>query len=293
MGAHEPWYAYLYLIPLLLLPWTPFTGFALFRAVRDGSFLLPIYRLLICWVLPGLALLSISAFKAKHYTIPLLPPFVVLAAIGFSQYLAIRRSAVRLHSGWLWGAVAVGMSVATCVILAAGPRGQWGMIVAIAIAGVGLSLMIEAERRRCIDWVRRIAFGTVWCVMTCVAWGVLPAHDSYRPLAELATRINARGVQAEPIFMVRLPDNAITYYLEPRVARYDQEFDFADALANRKGSDPLYIVAPLKSRAVLAAHGRLETLDESGPVGKHGADANRAMLFRLTPDNRERMATRP
>ncbi len=292
MGAHEPWYAYLYLIPLLLLPWTPFTGFALFRAVRDGSFLLPIYRMLICWVLPGLALLSISAFKAKHYTIPLLPPFVVLAAIGFSQYLAIRRSAVRLHSAWLWGAVAVGVSIAAGVILAAGPRGTGGMVAAIVIAGVGLSLMIEAERRRRMDWVRRFAFGTVWCVMTCVAWGVLPAHDSYRPLAELATRINARGEQAEPLYMVRLPDNAITYYLEPRIARYDQEPDFAEALANRDGSEPLYIVAPFKSRDALAAHGRLETLDESGPVGKHGADANRAMLFRLTPTPASGLATR-
>ncbi len=175
MGAHEPWFAYLYLIPMLLLPWTPWALLASFRALRDGAFFLPIYRLLVCWLMPGLLLLSVSAFKAKHYTIPLLPPLVMLSAVGFAQYLAMRRSAARLHFGWLWGMTAVGMIVAIGWVTAAAPRGQAGLLLSIITAGIGVAAMIEMERRRWIDWVKRIAFGTAWCVMACVAWLVLPA----------------------------------------------------------------------------------------------------------------------
>ncbi len=294
MGAHEPWFAYGYLIPMLLLPWTPWALLASFRALRDGAFFLPIYRLLVCWLLPGLLLLSVSAFKAKHYTIPLLPPLVMLSAIGFAHYLAIRRSAARLHSAWLWGATALGTVVAIAIVVAAAaPRGQAGLVIAIITAGIGVAAMIEMERRRRMDWVKRIAFGTAWCVMACVAWLVLPAHDSYRPLAELAERINEREPKLDELYMVRLPDSAMTYYLSPRIARYDDETKFLEALANRSGQAPLYVVAPLKAQGTLAAQGELEIVDQSAPVGKHATAANRATLFRLTPGAQERMATRP
>lgn len=293
MGAHEPWYAYFYLVPLLLLPWTPLAVWAIYRGLRDGAFLLPIYRFLVCWVAPGLLLLSLSAFKAKHYTVPLLPPFVILAAIGAAQYLSWRRSTVALHSRWLWGLTAVGTLGAIAVLIVAAPRGIAGIIAAMLTVAAGLAVMIEMERRRQTEWVARAAFATAWGAMVCIAWLVLPKYDSYRPLAQLASRINHRQPAAAALVMFRLPDNAVTYYLDAPVARYDEPWQFTAALANRPTADPLYILAPLKAQAALGAHGQLELLDESAPVGRHGDGPNRVMLYRLTPSVEERTARRP
>lgn len=293
MGAHEPWYAYLYLMPMLLLPWTPLALWQIVRSLRDGAFLLPIYRFLVCWVAPGLFLLSMSAFKAKHYTVPLLPPFVILAAIGAAHYLAWRRSTSQLHSPWLWACNAVGVLVAVAAILIAAPRGATGIILATLTAGAGIAVMIELERRRRTDLVAGTAFATAWVTMIWVAWFVLPVHDSYRPLAQLAVRVNERVPAVPSIAMVRLPDNAMTYYLDVPIARYDFEEDFSASLANRHAEEPLYILAPLKAKQSLAAHGTLKLLDESAPVGRHTSSANRVVLFQLTPGPAEKMAQRP
>ncbi len=293
MGAHEPWYAYLYLMPMLLLPWTPLALWQIVRGLRDGAFLLPIYRFLVCWVAPGLILLSMSAFKAKHYTVPLLPPFVILGAIGAAQYLSWRRSTSQLHSRWLWACNAGGVLLAVAAILIAAPRGATGIILAALTAGAGLAVMIEFERRRRTDLVARTAFATAWVTMIWVAWFVLPAHDSYRPLAQLAARVNDRVPDGASIAMVRLPDNAMTYYLDAPIARYDFEEDFSASVANHRPEEPLYILAPLKAKQSLAAHGRLKLLDESAPVGRHTSGANRVVLFQLTPGPAEKMAQRP
>jgi 4-amino-4-deoxy-L-arabinose transferase-like glycosyltransferase len=292
MGAHEPWYAYLYLMPMLLLPWTPLAMWEIYRAARDGAFLLPIYRFLVCWVAPGLVLLSLSAFKAKHYTVPLLPPFVMLAAIGAAQYLAWRRNTVTLHSRWLWGATAAGVVAALVAIGIAAPRGAAGIMIGTLTFGAGLAAMIEMERRRRADWVVRVAFGTVWGTMVCVAWLVLPEYDSYRPLAQMAQRVDERVPDAAPLLMYRLPDNAMTYYLATPVERYDESWQFTTALANRREGESLYVLAPRKALPALEEQGAVEPLDESAPVGRHTAGENCVMLYRLRLGE-ERMATRP
>ena len=69
---------------------------AVWRLLRSGEYRDRRWIFLACWFVPGMALLSWSSFKAKHYTIPLLPPLAVLAAVGWFDSCGI---ATPLESG--------------------------------------------------------------------------------------------------------------------------------------------------------------------------------------------------
>jgi 4-amino-4-deoxy-L-arabinose transferase-like glycosyltransferase len=89
---------YFGMIPLLLLPWTPWALVGIRRFVQTSH--LPLRRevvaLTAAWMLPGLLVLSMAAWKHKHYAIPLLPPLSIVAGLGV---VAWARS-----SAWKWPA---------------------------------------------------------------------------------------------------------------------------------------------------------------------------------------------
>jgi hypothetical protein len=207
---------------------------------------------------------------------------VILGALGLAQYLAWRRSSVQLHSRLLWCLTAAGATAAVVAIAILQPAAMAGMIACVLVAGAGLALMIFMERQRRPDWVAGAAFATAWLAVATMSWLVLPAHDSYRPLETLSARINHMDQQSAPLYMVRLPDSVMTYYLDRPVLRFDDEALFAQSLLDQQAKEPYYVLAPQKSEEFLAAQGRVETVDQAGLVGKHASEANRVTLFRVT-----------
>lgn len=69
-------------------------------------------RYLWCWFFFGMAPLLVSAFKAKHYAIPLLPPLSILAAMVIRAHL----SAWGVHARRLYAALFVGVPIATLIV---------------------------------------------------------------------------------------------------------------------------------------------------------------------------------
>ncbi|TWT44220.1 Undecaprenyl phosphate-alpha-4-amino-4-deoxy-L-arabinose arabinosyl transferase [Phycisphaerae bacterium RAS1] len=77
----EPWFTYFTSIPWLMAPWTVALLIGakwLWRDARRPDAQLE--KFLWCWFLGGLVFLSLSAFKHKHYCLPILPPLAILTA---------------------------------------------------------------------------------------------------------------------------------------------------------------------------------------------------------------------
>lgn len=87
----------MYLVPFMLLPWVPYAAGAIISRLRGSIRFEPVWLFFACWMTPGMVLLSLSTFKAKHYTMPLLPPLVVACAVGLHEYL--KRHATRRTAG--------------------------------------------------------------------------------------------------------------------------------------------------------------------------------------------------
>ena len=84
--GREPAYYYLYVVPLFMMPWTPWVVVGLVRGSSLGERPRAFWTFLACWFAAGLLFLSCSAFKHKHYAIPLLTPLSVYAACGLDRH---------------------------------------------------------------------------------------------------------------------------------------------------------------------------------------------------------------
>lgn len=89
--GRDPIYTYLLSIPSVLMPWTPLIligGWTWHKGLVRNR---PLAQFLLSWFLPGVIFLHFSAFKHKHYPIPMLPPLSIIGAIGlFSLFRALK-----------------------------------------------------------------------------------------------------------------------------------------------------------------------------------------------------------
>jgi 4-amino-4-deoxy-L-arabinose transferase-like glycosyltransferase len=275
----HPVYYYLYAAPLMALPWIPFAigGVRSVRGDDDRGRARLVF--LACWLLPGLVLLSLSAFRSKHYAFPLLPPLTLLAAAGFDR--ALRRAALR--GGKLHVAVA-GVAAAAGVALWLASRRvphlfpETAAVVATAASGIAGTLFAARLGRRP---QLGILFGAI-AASACVFFAtMLPALDDYRASTELAERTNERSAGAETVHLVALGPTQLAFYLDGPVRRWDDPAAFAGMLATAQR--PILFVAPRAVGAGLSARARVEALDHSHGLGRGGDERYRLTLFRFEP----------
>jgi len=122
LKTHGPLF-YFYTIPWLVLPWTIALLVGAKRLWRDAQPRSNSFdRYLWCWFLAGLGVLTLAAFRSKHYAIPILPPLSILA--GKLADLHIRK--VGIHAKRFY---VVGFSVAAAIFLFIGgyvmPARDW------------------------------------------------------------------------------------------------------------------------------------------------------------------------
>lgn len=134
--AHgRPWWWYLPLLPLLLLPWPLVLAGSWRRlpALADTAAV----RLLLAWCLPTLAAFSLVSGKQAHYLLPLFPGVALALAAGLDRGALVLRA-------WPWALLlaVLGAGVALAPLLSAGlPPWEartpaWGLM----LAGAGLLL---------------------------------------------------------------------------------------------------------------------------------------------------------
>ena len=79
----QPFYFYLWVFPLMALPWTPFLIASLVSRIRksDSPAFRPLMAFAICWMLVPLAFFSFSGSKLPGYVLPSAAPAIILAVI--------------------------------------------------------------------------------------------------------------------------------------------------------------------------------------------------------------------
>ena len=251
---------YAYVIPGLLLPWTPFAIGGLIAVWRDQMRPGSLWRLLTCWMVVGLALISMSAWKHKHYPIPILPPLSIAAAYGLDRYVREARRSGRSPSAML----ATVMKIAGVIVAAvAATRGATTVALVsalIAVAGMGLNLAFGLRRSGRDGGALAALFATIAVVVVLNESFVMPRYDLYRPHAEMARRTNARLAPGEVLDIVEIPHPQILFYLRFPFRRFDTTKEYAESLI---GDQTHTIIGPKNVVAHLQRLGRAEVLDRA------------------------------
>lgn len=281
LGLHEPWYAYLYLVPMALLPWAPLAVVGAVRGARVGLHHHPFWQLLACWFVPGMTLLCLSTFKARHYPLPLFPPLVILAAAGLVDQIRRRHLMTRQPALLMGGLVVVGTVGALWALAERDHADAWAVRGIVILIGVGALAAVVCEARRWLVAEYALLFGTAAAAIIAVQALVVPWHDSYGHQKTLAQRINARLPADATVHLVRLPDNQVTYYLAQRLARFDKPEEFLASAAAR--APAVYVLAPRAEAERLAGLGRVEWLDRADALNDYMTEADRLSLVRWEP----------
>ena len=280
-GTHAAKFGYFYLVPMLVLPWTPFVGAGLWRLVRSGEYRDRRWMFLACWFVPGMALLSWSSFKAKHYTIPLLPPLAVLAAVGWFEVAAVSPSSERCGRvrrcpcSWWSGAWPASWPWSRAISTA-----MHAVAALLGLMLVGLLVMFYFEWRRQAVWQLTALFATAWLVAVGEHLFVMPVHDSYRAQAELADNINHVVPSGQSLYMLELPDNQITYYLHPQVVRLDLQAEFTRDVSAAAG-ESTFVLAPLRVAEKLRHAGEVQEIARCSQINSYLTEADRLTFFRF------------
>ncbi len=281
LGANHGSFFYAYSVLLVTLPWTPVIAWGLYRLVRQGKFRDPIWVFLACWMLPGLILLQLSAFKAKHYLGPLMPPLTILGAVGLVDLLVLTKYQGLVSRVARGAAIVLGCGAAAVIVLQVGVNGAPVIVVLIGLLAVGLMAILTGELLGRLDAQLIAGFLTAWMLAAGTLCFIMPYYDSYRDRTELAYRVNRCKPPGAKLFLLGLPENQITYYLEPPLQRIDRPEDGLRELPRELRE--VYVLAPKHARGLLARLGQVEVLERCASVRRGMAEEQRLILYRLCP----------
>ncbi len=280
-GRKDPFY-YFYQISLILLPWTPFCLAGLVWALRKRELPAQLRAFVVCWIVPGLIVLSLSHFKSKHYPAPLMPPLLMIGAaamVGFYRYRQTRSVAAHLFAA---GAGVVGAVIAIAALSVAQPEGYVTMIALVGAMLATQLAMVAFEYRRNLTAELATLFGGAWVIIIVALGLVTKYHDSYRDPTLLAAQANQIVPADETLYVVDLLENQITYYLDRPVVRIDDQDEFA----TRAETAPteLFILGPENLESTLASLGQIETLERCASLRRYQTPDERLTLFRFEPE---------
>lgn len=191
--AHQrPFWWYLWLVPLMLMPWL----LALRGNVRSVVRLIgstPVLRFAACWVLPTIAAFSLVSGKQGHYLLPILPGFALLFGV------LIANGQLRSRSGLVGVAlVLLGLVFATLPWLAR-QRPEWELLVTlspgwgIAMTAGGIALIAWRDRLVDVRWPALTTLLVVLLVKLAIVEGTEQHYDP-RPAAAEVRKLQDAGV---------------------------------------------------------------------------------------------------
>jgi 4-amino-4-deoxy-L-arabinose transferase-like glycosyltransferase len=280
LGRVEPVYFYFYTAPMLLLPWAPLAAVGVIKAVRTGWLGrkgAPLGTFLAAWFGTGFVILSCTAWKHKHYLIPMMPALTPACAAGLVLYLR-----------WQYGQRPRGYAIVAGVwllVCAGGVAVVWKYVgryevrltVIIGLLALGGLATLVAERRRWLMWQLSFTALTAGGVITLTNRFLTPAFDVYWPYAELGKRASADAPADATLRIVNLRQAHISYYLRVPFRRIDSISD--EGITFEQGR--AYGIIPREKLPELAKFGRVTELDAAGVQTLKSRPEDALVYFRL------------
>lgn len=262
----EPPYFYLWVLPVILLPWVVFlwpslrSSWQRWRVQRD-----PREVWLLCWALVPLVILSLVREKLPVYLLPAMPPIAILIGRHWSEVFAGGEYSLRLQFrvGWLFVLAAVlGLVALAAALLIVYTPSQPGVVrigdlltvpsdgeisclmlqpPTLCFGGAALVLLaivgwagMRAASHHSLMWT----FGTLAAVAPCgllfMAVEVMPTLDSgqsWRAVADAMATVQDSG---EPVVTYGLRPFA-AYYLNQDVTWFKKQNSLGE-FVQRRGS---------------------------------------------------------
>ncbi|WKE66501.1 glycosyltransferase family 39 protein [Gallaecimonas kandeliae] len=183
--AHtRPWYWYLMMVPLLMLPWT------LTRFWKGSFSATPLQRMALWGMLPQLLLFSLVSSKQIHYLLPTLPFLAIWLASKWPQFQAKRQWGQALLLLALTVALAMLPDIAAKQFPAA-PLPQW--VRALALVPLAFAWLMLRQPK---DAVLMLAFPLS---MQLLLLAVAPAMHHYYDLSPIAQKVAALQQEGRPL----------------------------------------------------------------------------------------------
>lgn len=281
LGGEQPPFFYTYAVLLIILPWTPLVVASVIAGLRKRAWRVPFWRFAACWVTPGMAVLILSACQSKHYAAPLMPPLVVAGAIGLLAYFEWRQQSGRWSHFLMAGLCVAGCAGGIVAVRLAHLREYETVTWLLVVLGLGLLLAIYCESQRRPRAVMAVVFSSVWIVEAAVLGLLMQRFDSYQDQTDLARRTNQRVSSAEPVYVVRLPESQICYYLRSPLQRYDDPLAFSKWVQDNQTT--AYALAPEFVVDELQLRHHVEVVDRCATVNRFLTERDRITLVRVSP----------
>jgi 4-amino-4-deoxy-L-arabinose transferase-like glycosyltransferase len=287
----EPFYYYVWSVPVMMLPWAPLAVIGLWRGpnaelagpvVRQADRAM-FWRFLLSWFVPGIIFLSFCVrMKHHHYPIPILPPLTIPAALGLDYY--IRRQTSRAQ-GFVWPFFLGGCAVAAAVVWllhSIDPAMKRPIITLIGLFAIGGLLSLHFERTRRPGAVLASYFLIAWALGVGVQSWLMPVQDDFHYQKDLAITANGMVPPGDTIYLLghreEEQEAQYSYYLRFPMQRLTSAADFAA----RMHDGPVYAIAPADYIPEIAGTGHIETLAVCGGLHRGDRAGDRLQLLRIT-----------
>ncbi|MBI3469356.1 MAG: glycosyltransferase family 39 protein [Planctomycetes bacterium] len=241
----EPPYFYLYILPVLLLPWVIFlkpavsTAWSGWREQHN-----PRELFLLCWAVVPLVILSLVRAKLPVYLLPAMPPIAILVGRYWNELLTERAGYDRLQ--WRVAALSAFAGVGGLAVVAAGLLVNWKEFEPHVIASGGTLLVVIGL----VGWMinrwgsTHRAYNVFWALAAVAPCGALylaliflPPLDASQSWRAVADSLAAARSPAEPVVVYRLRP-FLGYFVNQEVACFERPKHLPQlaALVHKHGS---------------------------------------------------------
>lgn len=268
-GTGRNVFFYIYIMPAILLPWTPWAVRGIIDAKKQGLWQSLPWRFFFAWMAAGFLILTASAFKAKHYSIPLLPPLSIVTAWFLEREAFVRqRSRPNPWPGVIL--IALGGVIALVVVGWKYPALWTRVAIMTALLAPLFALALWSDSTKRPVATLTCLFAAFWVVGVGVQTFFIQEFDSFRVQTDLARQANALTPPETPIDVVGLPENQVTYYLRFPLARFDDMKAFVASAQEQAGSER-YVLTSTTVEEQLAAFGTVTRLSSEARRPKKGS----------------------
>lgn len=282
LTGEKPPLFHLVSVLLITLPWTPLAALGIVRCIQQQGYRQQFWQLLACWTIPGLVTLCFTTFQDKHIAAPLMPPLTIFAALALIEYIQWRQQCPTWLHGLSALASLVGCGLGIWLVGEFQPRGANMITLLIGLLGFGLMMisLLEYLQRTKVELVA--IFATAWALSAGALWFVLPSHDSYADQTRLARHVNEIVPSEETVYLVRLPENQVTWYVDKPMVRIDLLPQFATSIPEQ--ADTIYVLAPWFASNEFARWGSVEVLASCQSMNRYFTEEERMTLMKISRD---------